>query len=56
MYSLSYNARIICETISRVSRTQILEFINQAVQLSDVPDVEKDKVLVDSRGQGSFQR
>jgi hypothetical protein len=26
------------------------------VQVSDVPDVVKGEVLVDSRGQGSFQR
>jgi hypothetical protein len=56
IYSLSYNDRIICETVSKVSRSDVLAFLNQAIQVSDVPDVEKGEVLVDSRGTGSFQR
>jgi hypothetical protein len=56
IYSLSYNDRIICETVSKVSRREVLALLNQPVQLSDVPDVEKGEVLVDSRGTGSFQR
>jgi len=34
----------------------VLAFLNKAIQISDVPDVEKGEVLVDSRGRGSFQR
>jgi hypothetical protein len=30
--------------------------LNEAIQISDVPDVVKGEVLVDSRGQGSFQQ
>jgi hypothetical protein len=56
IYSLSYNDRILCETVSKVSRTDVLAFLNEAIQISDVPDVVKGEVLVDSRGRGSFQR
>ena len=56
IYSLSYNDRILCETVSKVSRTDVLAFLNEAIQISDVPDVVKGEVLVDSRGRGSFQQ
>jgi len=56
IYSLSYNDQIMCETVSKVSRVDVLAFLNQVVQLSDVPSVEKGEVLVDSRGRGSFQQ
>jgi hypothetical protein len=55
IYSLSYDDRVVCETVSRVSREQVLGFIDQAVQLSDVPDVEKGEVLADTRGRGTSQ-
>jgi len=46
-----------CESVSLVSRVDILGSGGTGVvQVSDVPDVEKGEVLVDSRGQGSFQR
>lgn len=46
-----------CETISRVSRMDVLNCLPPGpVQISAVPDVEKGEVLIDSRGQGSFQR
>ena len=45
-----------CESVSLVSRVDILGIAGAEVQVSDVPDVEKGEVLVDSRGQGSFQR
>jgi hypothetical protein len=54
--SQSYNDRVVCETVSKVSRDQVLAYIHEAIRLSDVPNVEKGEVLVDSRGQGSFQR
>jgi len=56
IYSLSYDDRLICETVSKVSRIDVLAFLDQAIQISDVPNVEKGEVLVDSRGRGSFQR
>jgi len=45
-----------CESVSLVSRADILGIVGVEVQVSDVPDVVKGEVLVDSRGQGSFQR
>ena len=56
IYSLSYNDQIMCETVSKVSRQDVLAFLNVAICVSDVPDVEKGEVLVDSRGRGSFQK
>jgi len=56
IYSLSYNDQIVCETVSKASRVDVLAFLNKAIQISDVPDIEKGEVLVDSRGRGSFQR
>jgi hypothetical protein len=41
IYSLSYNDRILCETVSKVSRTDVLAFLNEAIRISDVPDVVK---------------
>ncbi|MGD0072520.1 MAG: hypothetical protein ABSB71_13290 [Candidatus Bathyarchaeia archaeon] len=56
IYASSFDDRIICETISQVSREEVLPLLAQPVRLSDVPDVEKGEVLVNSYGQGSFQR
>ena len=43
------------ETVSRISRLDLLSLAGSEVLVSDVPDVEKGEVLVDSREQGSFQ-
>jgi len=45
-----------CESVCRVSRTEVLGSLTGIVEVSNVPDVEKGEVLVDSRGSGSFQR
>jgi hypothetical protein len=45
-----------CESICRVSRSEILRSLTGSVDVCNVPDVERGEVLVDSRGQGSFQR
>jgi hypothetical protein len=45
-----------CETVSRVSRSDIMASLMGPVEVCKVPDIEKGEVLVDSRGQGSFQR
>jgi hypothetical protein len=44
------------ETVSQVSREDILGQLHEPVTVGDVPDVEKGEVLVDSRGRGSLQR
>ena len=56
IYLRSFTDRIVCETVSKVSRQDVLSFLSEPVCVSDVPDVVKGEVLVDSRGQGSFQR
>ena len=45
-----------CETVSKVSRVDVLGLLAEPVDVSSVPDVEKGEVLVNSRGEGSFQR
>jgi hypothetical protein len=45
-----------CETVSLVSRIDLLSLAGVGAQVSDVPDIVKGEVPVDSRGQGSFQR
>jgi len=44
------------ETVSTMSRLEILGLLHEPISVSDVPDVEKGEVLFDSRGNGSFQR
>jgi hypothetical protein len=44
------------EIISRITRRDLLTLINEPVEVGLFPDVEKGEVLVDSRGEGSFQR
>jgi hypothetical protein len=45
-----------CETVSRVSRSDIMASLTGPVEVCNVPDIEKGEVLADSRGCGSFQR
>jgi hypothetical protein len=44
------------ETVNKLSTDEILAALTGPVQLCQIPQVEKGEVLVDSRGQGSFQR
>lgn len=55
IYRMSYNDRLVCETVSKTSMQDVLAFLSEAIQLSDIPDVEKGEVLVNARGTGSFQ-
>jgi hypothetical protein len=55
IYDSSFKDRLICETVSRVTRQDVLAYLDEPVRVSDVPDVEKGEVLVDNRGTGSFQ-
>ena len=56
IFEKSFHDNIRCETISRLSRAGVLSLLNGPVKVSDVPDIVKGEVLVDSRGQGSFQQ
>ena len=44
------------ETVSRVSRADVLGVLDGPVEVSLVPNVEKGEVLVDCHEQESFQR
>jgi hypothetical protein len=55
----SFRDRERSETVCLLSRVELLGLAcsaGSAVQVCDVPDVEHGEILVDSRGQGSFQR
>jgi hypothetical protein len=53
--STSFHDRVRYETVCRMTRTDVLAVLKEPVQLSLVPELEKGEVLVDSRGNGSFQ-
>ena len=55
LFSSAFVDRARGETVSRVSRTDILGALEGPVEVGLVPDVEKGEVLSDSRGTGSFQ-
>lgn len=52
----SFRDRVRCETICKLSRADVIGLLIEPIELSDVPDVQKGEVLMDVRGNGSFQR
>ena len=52
----SFNDRKTGETVCRMTRVDVMGKLTGPIEVCDVPDVEKGEVLVDSRGEGSFQR
>jgi hypothetical protein len=56
IFSRGFRDRNLCEVVSRVSRLDVMALLDEPVEVSLVPDVEKGEVLLDSRGRGSFQR
>jgi hypothetical protein len=44
------------ETVSKMTRSEILDQVEEPVEVDLVPDLEKGEVLLDSRVRGSFQR
>lgn len=57
IFTNAFQDREIVETICRLSRLEVIALApRDELLISLVPDVEKGEVLVDSRGQGSFQR
>jgi hypothetical protein len=56
IFSGAFRDRSVCEVVSRVSRLDVMALLNEPVDVSLVPDVEKGEVLLDSRGRGTFQR
>jgi len=57
IFANSFRDRVLCETVSLLSRRDILAMLSdRAVKVSLVPDVERGEVLIDARGCGSFQK
>jgi hypothetical protein len=54
--SSSFRDRIKHETVCRLSRADVLVSLTCPVDVDVVPDVEVGEVLMDSRGEGSFQK
>jgi hypothetical protein len=54
--SSSFRDGISAETVSRLSRQEVLKLLTRSIEVDAVPDVEKGEVLADSRGEGSFQK
>ena len=52
----SFHDKKLAEIISRSTRLEVLGQLKEPVEVHLVPDVEKGEVLVDLRGEGSFQR
>lgn len=55
----AYRDFVQAESVCRCSRPDILNYVcsfsSDGVQLSEIPNVQKGLVLVDSRGRGAFQ-
>jgi hypothetical protein len=51
----SYYDRYKGETVSKVTRLDIIGQLKEPVEIHVVPDLEKGEVLLDSRGKGSLQ-
>jgi hypothetical protein len=52
----SYFDRRLGETISKVTRLDVIGQLKEPVEVHLVPDLEKGEVLLDPYGKGSFQR
>jgi hypothetical protein len=44
------------EMVCMISRVEVAGLLHEPLEFHVIPDVENGEVLVDSRGQGSFQR
>lgn len=44
------------EIVSLMTRSDVIEQLNEPVEIHLIPDIEKGEVLVDSRGRGSLPR
>ena len=52
----SFYDRSLGESVSRITRLEVLGQLKEPVEVHLVPDVEKGEVLLDLRGRGSFQK
>jgi hypothetical protein len=44
------------ETISKLTRLEIMDQLNEPTDIHLIPDLEKGEVLIDSRGRGTLQK
>ena len=52
----SFLDRNVSESVSRMTRLDVMGQLKEPVDVCLVPDVEKGEVLLDPRGNGSLQR
>jgi hypothetical protein len=52
----SHYDRNLGETVSKITRSDILGQLKEPVDVHLVPGIEKGEVLLDPRGKGTFQR
>jgi hypothetical protein len=52
----AYQDRIVSESVCTLSRAQVFDKLPGIVDRSLVPNVEHGEILVNSRGEGTFQR
>ena len=45
-----------CETVTTISKTDLLLTLTGQIKMSQVPDIEKGEVLIDSKGKGTLQK
>lgn len=51
----SFYDRNLSETISKMTRIDVMAQLNEPVEVYLIPDIEKGEVLLDPRGTGSLQ-
>lgn len=51
----SYRDKQHGETISKLTREEVMDKLGEHVEVYLIPDLEKGEVLIDSRGRGSLQ-
>jgi hypothetical protein len=52
----SFHDKRLGETVSKITRLDVIGQLKEPVEVHRVPDIEKGEVLLDSQGKGSFQR
>jgi hypothetical protein len=45
-----------CETVTIISKTDLLIALTGQIKMSDVPNIERGEVLIDSKGKGTLQQ
>jgi len=45
-----------CETVTTISKTDLLLALTGQIKMNQVPDIEKGEVLIDSKGKGTLQK